>query len=614
MFYLVLVSVIGCVVGGPSLVRTRQEIQAFEAFLDNSRTDNGVFLEARMLANPLASEWENSGKFQGDILLDEEQVQDLVRQFATGTNAYIWPNTTWPHNTIVYEIAPEFDKAQEAAILDGIKDVEKNTCIKFRRRKPADTNYVRVTANPSGCFASVGYWAPRGVHSFNLARNTPGFGCFRHNTIIHEWLHVIGFQHMQSTHNRDDYVNVMWDNILAGTEHNFMRYSANTVDNLGLPYEYDSVMHYSRVGFSKNGEATLLPIYDDKGLMGQRNYVTKNDWLRVNRHYNCAGDTALYLYPKAQIGRWYVCIRFEDTVDMFRVSVLFVVVVLGLAAAGPAVMRSKKDIQDFINYLDSVRKGNGENYLALAQSRMSSLANVEELSGRFQGDIVLDDVDYESMIQEYSVGRSAYTTSSITTWPDNTVVFEFGDGEFDALQQAAIWEGIRDIEAHTCIKFRYREPTDFVYARLTGVTDGCYAHIGYRISRGAHTMNLGRNTVGVGCFRHATIVHEFMHILGFIHMHATSDRDDYVHIAEENVKSGSEHNFDVYTASRINNYDVDYDYVSVMHYGPTSYTKNGLPTIIPLKNFTGTMGQREYITEKDWLRMNRHYNCPGAFN
>lgn len=58
------------------------------------------------------------------------------------------------------------------------------------------------------------------------------------------------------------------------------------------------------------------------------------------------------------------------------------------------------------------------------------MANDEELSGRFQGDIVLDDVDYEVMLQEYSFGRSAYTTASITTWPGNTVVWEFGDGEF----------------------------------------------------------------------------------------------------------------------------------------------------------------------------------------
>lgn len=51
-------------------------------------------------------------------------------------------------------------------------------------------------------------------------------------------------------------------------------------------------------------------------------------------------------------------------------------------------------------------------------------------------------------------------------------------------------------------------------------------------------MNLAANLPGVGCFRHATIVHEWMHILGFLHMHSTYNRDDYVDIIEENVAPG----------------------------------------------------------------------------
>lgn len=35
------------------------------------------------------------------------------------------------------------------------------------------------------------------------------------------------------------------------------------------------------------------------------------------------------------------------------------------------------------------------------------------------------------------------------------------------LQKEAIEQGIRDIEEHTCIKFRYREPQDTVFVNLT---------------------------------------------------------------------------------------------------------------------------------------------------
>lgn len=50
----------------------------------------------------------------------------------------------------------------------------------------------------------------------NLALNTPGAGCFRNGTIIHEFLHALGFYHQQSATERDDYVTIVWENIQAG--------------------------------------------------------------------------------------------------------------------------------------------------------------------------------------------------------------------------------------------------------------------------------------------------------------------------------------------------------------------------------------------------------------
>lgn len=64
-----------------------------------------------MLANPQANIWENSGKFEGDIVLDDWQVEALVTNFAAGRAAYIWPNTKWPDNVVVYDFGPnEFSK------------------------------------------------------------------------------------------------------------------------------------------------------------------------------------------------------------------------------------------------------------------------------------------------------------------------------------------------------------------------------------------------------------------------------------------------------------------------------------------------------------------------
>ncbi|KAG6464025.1 zinc metalloproteinase nas-4 [Manduca sexta] len=294
---------------------------------------------------------------------------------------------------------------------------------------------------------------------------------------------------------------------------------------------------------------------------------------------------------------------------MLRFAVILAV--LGAVAATPAIVRSRKEIQAFRSFLESTRTDDGEQFLFRTQ--VSPLANPEENSGKYEGDIILDDFIIERMVQEYAMGRSAYTWPN-TKWPNDTVVWEFGEDEFGPIQKEAIEEGIRDIERHTCVKFRYREPEDTVFVRVTGGAGGCFAHVGYWESRGIHTLNLARNVPGTGCFRHPTIVHEWMHILGFLHMQSTYNRDDYVKIVEENLRPGTEHNFAIYTSDMVSNLDIEYDYVSCMHYGPFAFSANGEKTIVALQEHEGDMGQRIFITDKDWLRINRHYNCPGAWD
>lgn len=63
-------------------------------------------MNARMSANPQAQPWENSGRYQGDMLLSDEQVEALVADFAgnnTGRAALIQPENRWPGNVVVFE-------------------------------------------------------------------------------------------------------------------------------------------------------------------------------------------------------------------------------------------------------------------------------------------------------------------------------------------------------------------------------------------------------------------------------------------------------------------------------------------------------------------------------
>lgn len=65
---------------------------------------------------------------------------------------------------------------------------------------------------------------------------------------------------MQSASDRDDYVTIHYENITPGHEHNFAKYKNTKVTHFNATYDYDSIMHYSAFGFSKNGKATIVPV------------------------------------------------------------------------------------------------------------------------------------------------------------------------------------------------------------------------------------------------------------------------------------------------------------------------------------------------------------------
>jgi Astacin (Peptidase family M12A) len=113
-------------------------------------------------------------------------------------------------------------------------------------------------------------------------------------------------------------------------------------------------------------------------------------------------------------------------------------------------------------------------------------------------------------------------------------------------------------------------------------------------------MNLQPFDREVGCFRLYTIVHEFLHAIGFYHMQSATERDDYVKIIWEKIQAGTESNFDAYGSDIVTNYNVEYDYGSVMHYGPTAFSIDGNATIVPLRDLKGeTMGQRLRLSKTD---------------
>ena len=91
---------------------------------------------------------------------------------------------------------------------------------------------------------------------------------------MHEFMHAIGLFHMQSRPDRDDYVQIHFDNIQDGKEHNFNKCeSCLTYD---VPYDAKSFMHYKYYYFAKDSSKptiSSLVSSNDKKARSLKKYV-----------------------------------------------------------------------------------------------------------------------------------------------------------------------------------------------------------------------------------------------------------------------------------------------------------------------------------------------------
>lgn len=167
-----------------------------------------------------------------------------------------------------------------------MKKIEAVTCVRFKEGANPQGYFIRVTnIRKEGCYAYVGYLR-NPIQQLNL-----GDGCEWEDTVIHEFLHAIGFQHQQSSYERDDYVEIHLENVEdfpVDQKHNFNKYTNKQVTEFGTRYDYDSIMHYDGMAFSKNGKPTMVAKKMPEGKnMGKATKMSSTDITKINRMYSC---------------------------------------------------------------------------------------------------------------------------------------------------------------------------------------------------------------------------------------------------------------------------------------------------------------------------------------
>jgi len=219
-----------------------------------------------------------------------------------------------------------------------------------------------------------------------------------------------------------------------------------------------------------------------------------------------------------------------------------------------------------------------------------------ENDGLYEGDIVLSP-DQQVALNN---GDNAFGSKIGGRW--GTVIPYYIDSSIGGYGNQAIHSAILQYHKHTCLRFKKRSG-EWDYIKFKSGS-GCSSPIGKRSIFG-NTITLGN-----GCFRIGTVMHEIGHSLGLYHEQARPDRDQFISIIRGNIKSGKGHNFDKQSRGSINSLGTKYDFGSMMHYSGQAFGKYGKMTIKTKDpRYQSVIGQRDGFSKIDIEQINLMYKC-----
>lgn len=182
-------------------------------------------------------------------------------------------------------------------------------------------------------------------------------------------------------------------------------------------------------------------------------------------------------------------------------------------------------------------------------------------------------------------------------WPDNKIPF---------VLETSLTRGMKD-EIRAAFE-HYHKQTQVRFVERNG-ENGFVC-----LMRDDHEAGCGNSTIGFNggpiiiklkedCDM-GTVVHELCHALGVHHEMQRPDREDFVHVNEENIDEGKEDNFKLLDKDKVVT-SGPYDYDSIMHYHKHAFAD---PDDAITIESTHRIGQRDHLSDGDVALVRRIVN------
>lgn len=188
----------------------------------------------------------------------------------------------WPKGIIPYSIEEGLEN--EAEVLQAIQILNESTGVQVRPKKPSETQFLAFFKGDikNLCLSALGFQDYK--NSPQPIFLAPECGV---QHILHELLHTLGLIHEHSREDRDDFVEVVWDNIPDEYHLQFARIPTGLNESYKeFLFDYQSIMIYEPSTFSiSSTKPSLRSRVDGKEIAPHKQGLSEGDRHKVKALY-----------------------------------------------------------------------------------------------------------------------------------------------------------------------------------------------------------------------------------------------------------------------------------------------------------------------------------------